>query len=170
MKNRKRIVALLLTGTLAMSMLGGCGNEGSAESSGTSQGETSVSDGEKDSTENSDTADNDVQEGAAEKDENGLVVNPIEGEITVTVFKGMYQCQCGVDLIIQHQIFRADSQILKRFLQRHTELVFADFANKGSFFAEVVQHGEDVARSAAGICFEQSVALFAETILGKVDQ
>lgn len=38
MKNRKRIVALLLTGTLAMSMLGGCGNEGSAESSGTSQG------------------------------------------------------------------------------------------------------------------------------------
>lgn len=74
MKNRKRIVALLLTGTLAMSMLGGCGNEGSAESSGTSQGETSVSDGEKDSTENSDTADNDVQEGAAEKDENGLVV------------------------------------------------------------------------------------------------
>ena len=34
MKNRKRIVALLLTGTLAMSMLGGCGNEGSAESSG----------------------------------------------------------------------------------------------------------------------------------------
>ena len=95
---------------------------------------------------------------------------PIEGEITVTVFKGMYQCQCGVDLIIQHQIFRADSQILKRFLQRHTELVFADFADKGSFFAEVVQHGEDVARSAAGICFEQSVALFAETILGKVDQ
>ena len=83
MKNRKRIVALLLTGTLAMSMLGGCGNEGSAESSGTSQGETSVSDGEKDSTENSDTADNDVQEGAAEKDENGLVVNPIEGEITI---------------------------------------------------------------------------------------
>ncbi len=83
MKNRKRIVALLLTGTLAMSMLGGCGNEGSAESSGTSQGETSVSDGEKDSTENSDTADNDVQEGTAEKDENGLVVNPIEGEITI---------------------------------------------------------------------------------------
>lgn len=80
MKNRKRTLALLLAGTLVMSMLGGCGSEKPSE---TTKETPKAEDTAAEAVGTDDTADGGAAEAAFEKDENGLWVNPIEGEITI---------------------------------------------------------------------------------------
>ena len=82
----------------------------------------------------------------------------------------MYKSECCVHFLIHHQIFCSNAEFFQRFFQSQAKLVFADFADKGCFFAQIVQHGKHIAWCSAGICLKKPVALFAESVLGKINQ
>ena len=62
----------------------------------------------------------------------------VEGEITVSVCKGMYQCQGRMHFVVHQQIFRADTKLLQRFFQCFSKLIISYFSNKGSFLPKVI--------------------------------
>ena len=94
----------------------------------------------------------------------------VEAEIPVAVREGVHHGKRRGDLRIPPEGADVDPGVLYGSGQHVAEAVPAHLADKGAAFRELAQHGQHVCGRAAGVCLKKRVALFAQAVLGEVDQ
>ena len=94
----------------------------------------------------------------------------VEAELPVAVRMGVDDRQRGMHHRVAPQAAGVDADFGQRIGQLVAETVLPDFAEKGSLVAQLGQQGQHVAGRAAGVGFQQGIALRAQAVLGKVDQ
>ena len=94
----------------------------------------------------------------------------VEGKISVAVWKLRHKGKGGRHILIQKHSFHIDSLLCSRLLQPEAEGILTDFSNECSSFPQLLKHGQNVARSSSRIGFEQSISLFRDAVLRKINQ
>ena len=94
----------------------------------------------------------------------------VKAEIPVAVGEGVHHRQRRGDVRVASEGGNVDPGLLHRDGQHIAEAVLTHLADEGAVLAELAQHGQHVCGRAAGVCLEEKIALFAQAVLGKIDQ
>ena len=95
---------------------------------------------------------------------------PVEGKVPISVGRGLDEGQGGMDMLVLAKVIHADAGVLRHLTQLSAEHIFTDFANEGRALCQLLEHGQYVARRAAGVGLQQRIPLLALSVFGEIDQ
>ena len=95
---------------------------------------------------------------------------PVEGEVPVSVLKGLDEGKCRMNRLILKNRLRINSAASHCFKQEAPEHILSDFSDERCLSPVILKHGKDIPGSSSGIHFKQGIALRTQSALCKVNQ